>query len=389
MAYDDRVRIRRPAIPALRGPLMALAVSAAIFCAAGSAAACSAFVLAAGDEVVCGKNLDWDPFPARVLVNPRGVARTILPWRGWWPEPSLRAADAWTSRFGSVTVTAYGQGFIAGGMNEAGLVVNQAAFVADYAPDDGRPGVSCQQWLQYQLDNFATVDQVVENLGHLRLDGEGWHFLVADATGDWAVIEYPDGAPRVLRRQGDRPGVLTNAGYYQALDSLPRDKAFGGEVDIAAGDDSFGRFARLAARIRDYDPQSDGPAAAHAFRMLDSVSGDDTQRSVVYDAVRRRVLWRTRDNFAPRSFDLDDLDFSPEAPVRALDIAVGGPGDVAGRLVDFDEHDRLVLTTSVLAVFASDEARTELRRRGLTLDEAASMIARAPRRKAILKRGEQ
>jgi len=75
--------------------------------------------------------------------------------------------------------------------------------------------------------------------------------------------------------------------------------------------------------------------------------------------------------------------------VRALDIAVGGPGDVAGRLVDFDEHDRLVLTTSVLAVFASDEARTELRRRGLTLDEAASMIARAPRRKAILKRGEQ
>lgn len=46
-----------------------------------------------------------------------------------------------------------------------------------------RPGISCTQWMQYQLDNHATVEDVIEHLDDLRPDGEGWHYLIADSTG--------------------------------------------------------------------------------------------------------------------------------------------------------------------------------------------------------------
>ncbi|MEJ2722456.1 MAG: linear amide C-N hydrolase, partial [bacterium] len=127
--------------------------------------ACSVFSLSSGGETVLGQNLDYEYFPAWVVVNTPGVTKSILPWKGHWPYPGKRETVSWVSRYGSVTFTCYGRDFIEGGMNEAGLMVDQANLAADYPPDDGRPGVSCPQWMQYQLDNFATVDDVLAHVG--------------------------------------------------------------------------------------------------------------------------------------------------------------------------------------------------------------------------------
>ena len=299
-------------------------------------AACSLFALSSGDDVVFGQNLDWDsPFPGNVVVNKRGAAKSILPWKGSWPAPYEGAAVTWVSRYGSVTFTCYGRDFIEGGMNEAGLVIDQASLTAVYPPDDGRPGVSCAQWMQYQLDNFTTVEEVIENIDVLRPDGEGWHYLVADVTGACAVIEYPDGAPVVYTGEDIKVCAATNTTHQQALSHIPMDKAFGGQIDIASGGDSYGRFVRMAALMRDYDPAVDGPAADYAFHILDEVSSDATLRSVVYDAGRRHVLYKTPGNSRIRWLDFASLDFSPSTPAKVLDVESGAGGDVSGLLEDY------------------------------------------------------
>jgi hypothetical protein len=120
--------------------------------------------------------------------------------------------------------------------------------------------------------------------------------------------------------------ALTNTTYRQALSHIPLDAAFGGEIDIASGSDSYARFVRIAALIRDYNPEVDGGADDYAFRILDEVSGDTTIRQVVYDAGRARVLWKTPGNLGVRRLDLGSLDFSSGRPVRVIDVDVARQG---------------------------------------------------------------
>ena len=110
-----------------------------------------------------------------------------------------------------------------------------------------RPSISCTQWMQYQLDNHATVEDVIEHLDDLRPDGEGWHYLIADSTGSCAVIEYLSGDALVYKGDAVEVCALTNTTYAQAMSHIPLDKAFGGKIDIAAGSESYGRFIRIAA----------------------------------------------------------------------------------------------------------------------------------------------
>lgn len=343
---------------------------------------CSLFAFSADGRTVCGKNLDWHrPLPGLAVINVRGVEKRILPWKGSWPLPDNSPAVSWVSRYGSVTFTCYGRDFIAGGMNEAGLVVEEAsaAGITSYPPDDGRPGVSCAQWIQYQLDSFAAVDEVLDHLDDLRPDGEGWHYLIAGRDGGCAIIEYLEGRPVVHR--GDEAPIcaLTNTTYRQALSHIPMDIAFGGTLDIAAGDDSYGRFVRMAALMRDAQPVTGDRAAEQAFRILDQVRCLDTRRSVVYQAGSNRVLWRTMNNPDIRWLDLAALDVSDSAAVRILDIDAGGPGDVSALLEEFTFEANRAVVAAVKGFDGDEPAHTnELESRGLSLAEILDVIAGHP-----------
>ena len=65
----------------------------------------------------------------------------------------------WTSRFGSLTFNQYGREFPSGGINEKGLVV-ELMWLDDtrYPAPDGRGELPTLQWIQYQLDTAANVD---------------------------------------------------------------------------------------------------------------------------------------------------------------------------------------------------------------------------------------
>jgi penicillin V acylase-like amidase (Ntn superfamily) len=300
--------------------------AAVLYCAAGPAVACSSFCLDAAGGPVFGKNYDWEVPDGLVIVNKRNVAKSGL---------TLENPALWTSRYGSVTFNQYGREMPNGGMNEAGLVVELMWLEeAEYPPADDRPSLQNLQWIQYQLDLSATVDDVIAGDSRVRIAREGQarvHFLVADSSGACAAIEFIGG--RMVVHAGERmpAPVLTNDTYDRSVAFMETHQGFGGAAPIPLSRSSLDRFVRAAAAVSEFDPEAgDGPVD-YAFGVLASVGqGEQTQWSIVYQMADLEVSFQTRGNTATRTIDLRRLDFSCDDPVRILDVNADLAGDVTG-----------------------------------------------------------
>ena len=290
------------------------------------ASACTTFCLRDGGRIVFGKNYDWSVGDGLLVVNKRGMLRKAD--ANGDPKPA-----SWTSKYGSVTFNQYGRDFPSGGINEKGLTIEVLWLDGSrYPAADSRPAVDVLQWIQYNLDNHATVEEVLAADKSLRIAGmTPLHYLVADRQGQVATVEFLNG--KMVAHAGQKLPVaaLANDTYADSL----------GE-----GQESRSRFGRAARRVRSFKAEGTD-AVAYAFETLDQVAqGDYTQWSIVYEVDRGRVHFRTRDRRKVRSLDLKDVDFSCATPVRVLDLDADVEGDVAGRLVPYTREINRKLVTS-------------------------------------------
>lgn len=109
------------------------------------------------DMMVTARSMDWrDEIPACMWVFPRGIERN-----GAVGDNSI----IWTSRYGSLIISAFDMAST-DGMNEKGLVANLLWLAeANYPEYIGQTqGLSVSAWVQYVLDNYATVSETVEAL---------------------------------------------------------------------------------------------------------------------------------------------------------------------------------------------------------------------------------
>jgi penicillin V acylase-like amidase (Ntn superfamily) len=283
---------------------------------------CTTFLLAGADGVVVGKSYDWSMSQGLVLVNQRGVNKQALAMM-----PGDHAAR-WRSKYSSVTFNQYGRELPNGGMNEAGLVVEVMWLAASvYPPADARPTVSELQWIQYQLDRFATVKEMVAAADEIRISlvyGKV-HYLACDKSGDCAAFENLDGKMTV----SPQARVLTNHPYAESAAYFAHPKNLRG-----AG--SLERFARAQAMVSwTRSPKSD--LVKEAFGVLDNVHSPTSVWNIVYDPARLRIWFRTHEDGRIKSFDFAKLDHSPCAPVRLLDLHADAAGDVTSRFADYGE----------------------------------------------------
>lgn len=287
--------------------------------------ACTTFCFE--DALVFGKNYDWNVAEGLVMVNKRGVAKQAFVARG---------ALAWTSRYGSVTFNQYGREFPNGGINEKGLVI-ELMWLDDteYPAPDARGALPTLQWIQYQLDNAATVDDVVASDRIARIQGASAriHFLVADAEGNTAAVEYLKG--KMVVHRGAR--ALTNDTYANSLSYV--ESVFCGTGLVTEywkpSKSSLNRFRMASVAAREGPLEGTAPVDA-AFDLLARVAqGEYTQWSIVYDIANRRVHFRTRAHSDVRWIDLAKLDFDCASPVRVIDLNAPFAGDVTDRLVDY------------------------------------------------------
>jgi choloylglycine hydrolase len=295
-----------------------------------------------GGAIFLAKNLDWAVGEGFVCVNKKDVVKEAF--SGGSP-----ASLSWTSKFGSVTFNQFGREFPLGGINEAGLVIEELSFRAEYPPPDGRPNLNELQWIQYHLDTSRTVKDVLKNAAGVRISGFllGLHYLIADRKGNVGIIEFSQG--KMVAYSGDSlpVAVLSNDSYEHSLRYLKLHRGFGGERAVSGGPESEERFVRAAAALKEYQWLGQRPLLDHAFVILKSIAQEDTQWSIVYNIPRRLVFFKTREHRKYKIIPLEGLDFSCSSPALVLSVATESAGNLSRSLVPYDPQVNRRLLGSV------------------------------------------
>ncbi|APV51234.1 hypothetical protein BWI17_17040 [Betaproteobacteria bacterium GR16-43] len=305
----------------MRRTLAALALLTAL-----PASACTTFCVRGPDGLVFGRSYDYGFGEGMVLVNARGLEKVSL---------LERNPARWTAKYGSVTFNQYGRDNPMGGVNERGFVVELMELQeTKYPPLDSRPQLGALEWVQYLLDNFATVNEAIAGSKRVRIGTSiPIHFLFADRKGDTAVVEFLNGRMMVRHGENVPSRVLANTPYDEDLEyaakrtlSPPSPK---GEGDLPRGiEGSRERFARAARAVKAFEAAPTSGAIDRSFEILDEVAQKGhTQWQIVYDLGRSTIHYRTTVNRERRSIAYANLEYACTAPGGMLDVDTGR-GDV-------------------------------------------------------------
>jgi penicillin V acylase-like amidase (Ntn superfamily) len=288
---------------------------------------CTTFCLNQGDRTIFGRNFDWKTGNGSVFINIKGITK-IAQSQSYESSKQF----TWVSKFGSVTFNQLGRELPYGGMNETGLVVETMMLRDTEYPQlpDSRPKIGLFQWIQYQLDSFSTIEEVIKSDSQIRIKANlGAHFLVCDVSGKCVSIEFLKGQQVYHTKEKLPIKVLSNSKYSEALSFWKNDQI--PENDTRR---SIGRFTLAANMIGKYNPKKELPVD-YAFKILSRVSNpSDTQWSIVYDIGKFCIYFRTKENQKIRYFFLKTIDFSSTAHFKSLDINAGFSGDITSRFID-------------------------------------------------------
>lgn len=289
--------------------------------------------------VITARSMDWkDEISANLWVFPRNLKRS-----GSVGPTSIE----WTSKYGSVITSAWDIA-TTDGINEKGLVANVLWLVESqypkFNPTTGEKGLTISAWAQYVLDNFATVQQAVDDLSKKDfvvvsdyIPGTDkfttLHLSISDATGDNAIFEYIDGKLKI--HHSPKYTVMTNSptfdqqlainGYWE---NIP------GTMVLPGTNRAADRFVRASYYI-DAIPQTTNvrEAIASVFSVIRNCSvpfgissatepniSSTRWRSV---ADQKNLTYFFETVLTPNTFwvDLKKLDFSSTASVRKLDLS--------------------------------------------------------------------
>ncbi len=337
---------------------------------------CSTFMLKKGAKLIVGHNLDSTRHkPGVVVINKRGVEKQAKSWSELAygkavPNPPLK----WISKYGSITFNKY-RDFPDGGMNEAGLFIVEMSLPGTGFPrDQSKPLLFMMLWMQYVLDNFESVEQVVKNAHDLTIDGWNWHFFTADRKGNAAAIEFLDG--KVVVHQGPAlpVPVLENSTYDREMERLKTYKGFGGDKPIDLNNKKQPTFVHGARMIKDFDP-SQKPAADYGFDILAQFGWEGTQWSYVCDLNALKVYFKTKASPKIKTLDFKSFDWSCKTPVKMLDIHADLSGAVEKNFRDYSlEYNR----EYVRRTFVAGNYEPVFTSHGSSLEEAVERFAAYP-----------
>lgn len=275
---------------------------------------CTTFCIKDDKNLVLGKSFDFFTGVGHVVINNRNVKKSSF-------SIPFEKQFSWTSKYGSLTFNQLGREFPYGGINEKGLVIEQM-WLADtkYPEMDQRYGLFELQWIQYQLDNSTTIEDVLATDAMIRISKMSGpiHFLVCDAQGHIATIEFLDGKMVSHTQSTLQMCVLTNDTYQLSknyVNSLPDLKQQYGNSSKYG---SFDRFAIATMMVENFAQQS---VIDYAFDILKSVRQPEfTRWNIVYDIKNMTVHYKTQNNVETRSVSLTSLDFSCDREMVYIDI---------------------------------------------------------------------
>jgi penicillin V acylase-like amidase (Ntn superfamily) len=316
---------------------------------------CTTFFIHHHGQMVFGRNYDWVADAGMVCTNQRGLVKTSM------KNPDGEVIN-WTSRYGSVTFNQYGKEFPTGGMNEKGLVVELMWLdETKYPVPDKRPAIGVLQWIQYQLDLHGSVDEVIASDSVLRITSSGTplHYLVADAKGSVATIEFLNGKMVVHRNQSLPYPVLTNDTYDRSVASQ--------EQKTYSGNNSLERFTTACNMISAFKASDMNKSLVdQSFDILERVSqGDYTKWRIVYDITARKI-WFATEQFPQRRFiSFQELDFVCNAAAKTIDMNRPEGGNIGQQMQAFTSMFNQRIVEKTLAQSRSRVPVSDAQKRAL------------------------
>ncbi|MCU0437340.1 MAG: DUF2141 domain-containing protein [Raineya sp.] len=273
--------------------------------------ACSAFFWSKNQQYLFGRNLDWYTGEGYIIKNNRGVTKYTYGISNTQPAQ-------WQSLYGSITFNQIGKEFPYGGINEKGLVVEQLwLHGSTYANNNNSKTVSELEWIQYQLDNYSTVKEILENIHNLTIIPvkATVHYFVADKTGNSAVIDFVGGKAYITEKNGDWQ-VLTNTIHSHAKRYYENAQ---NQVDTVSRS-SENRYCQVYANLQ----KSVSVNNLDAFRVLEksaeNLKNYKTYWSIVYDLNNLEVHFKSFEFQNIKTFSLKQFSFENQSKLIASNI---------------------------------------------------------------------
>lgn len=323
--------------------------------AAPPANACTSIVTGSGSQTLLGLNYDFALHHGALFINAAGKRKTSLADHG-------ERALTWTARFSSAVLSQFGRELPIAGINEAGLTI-QGLWNEDsgFAPVDPTHTAALNelQWIQYQLDQHRSLDEVEASLANvpIRRVVADLHYVVCEASGDCALIEYESRALRVYRASHYAPRVITNSVLSSSRQFAKTQTAsrFAALPNERQSLHAYARAAWLAQRAPDEDASTlhwmleqtrQNYRFSDLFAVFTGRAPSVTAWSAVISPSGRWIEWRSRGNGAIRRLELTTLFRRCPAPDLALDIDTPDPGTVAQSSAHVESENRRIITAA-------------------------------------------
>ncbi|NOT84021.1 MAG: linear amide C-N hydrolase [Methylococcaceae bacterium] len=292
------------------------------------------------NTVITSRSMDWSTdLNTNLWAFPRGMNRD-----GAAGPRSIR----WTSKYGSVVSSAFESASV-DGINEMSLVVNLLYLAeSEYVqplPGDPRLPLSVAAWVQFVLDNYATVAEAVAAIRQEPFyvvpvptpDGQpgSLHLSISDATGDSAIFEYVGG--KLVIHHGRQYRVMTNSPIFEqqlALDAYWRQ--IGGLTMLPGTNRPADRYVRASFYINALaKTANNAEAIAGAFSVIRNASVplristpeqpiiDETLWRTVFDHKNLRYYFDSARSPSIFWVDLAGIDFNLGSGVKKLTLTGG------------------------------------------------------------------
>lgn len=262
------------------------------------------------DVKILAKNHDWKVGHGYIFKNIRGQHKFAYGWSG--NNPAF-----WTSKYGSITFNQFGKEFPSGGINEKGLVVEKLFLPNSVYPNiKDSPTISDLEWIQYQLDNFATVKEVIDQLDKLTIYPlESLQYMIADSTGDAVIIDFLNGEIGIHHRTKNHI-VLTT----ESLKDSENYYLMNGDIKDNKLVSNFDRYVHLNSNLKKANANDD----FNPFELLNNIATNiepyKTQWSVVYNLDDLNLHFSSGRYPEKKFLNLHDMDFSDSTIVEIAEI---------------------------------------------------------------------
>lgn len=241
--------------------------------------ACSLFAAYGDpDEILYGRNFDWDFSPALLLfIDPPGgyasVSMVDIYYLGFKEDRAFGILDLPLEEQVGLLDAPY---IPFDGMNEAGLAVGMAAVPpGNMEVDPAKETIDSLMVIRKILDGAATIDEAVQIIQSYNIDmvGTPVHYLISEKSGRSALIEFSKG--EIIVMPNEYPWQIATNFLMSEIRTSP-------EIHC-------GRYGIMEEKLVDLEGEL-GPR--QAMSLLKDVAQPSTQWSVVY-RVSAGEVWVT------------------------------------------------------------------------------------------------